>query len=256
MEFDETRPYQPGDEVRSIDWNVTARMGEPFIKRFVEERDLTIMFLVDMSASGGFGSVTSSKTETAAELCALLAFSAVKNNDKTGMLLFTDTVEKFVPPRKGASFVLQLIRELLAFRPRRQRTNIETVLEYFGKVVKRRCVVFLVSDFQDEGYEKQLSILSKRHDLIAVSVADPREHELPDVGLVELEDPETGQIKLIDTSDKSVRERFKQAASDLSVALRKSFRAMGIDHVEVLTDHDYVAELIKFFKKRERRLAV
>ena len=253
MEFDEVREYLPGDDVRSIDWNVTARMGHPFVKRFVEERELTVMFLVDLSASGAFGSRRQMKNDVAAELCALLAFSAIKNNDKVGLIVFTDTIEMFIPPGKGTSHVLRLIRELLSFKPRQAQTNIAAGLEYLGRVTRKRSVVFLVSDFLGSGYEQALRILGKRHDLIAVSVTDPREVALPNVGLIELEDAETGERVIVDTASATVRRRYETLGSVRQSELRDMFRSMGVDHIEVFTDRDYVRDLVRFFKTRERR---
>ena len=254
MEFDEVREYTPGDEIRSIDWNVTARMGHPYVKRFVEERELTIMFLVDLSASGSFGSIEKTKNEVAAELCALLSFSAVKNNDKVGLIIFTDTIEMFIPPKKGVSHVLRLIRDLLNFKPKQAQTDIAEALDYLGRVTNRRCVVFLISDFQSEGFEKPLRILGKRHDLIALSIIDPREIVMPDAGLVELEDAETGERVVIDTGSASVRKEFEKLGRERSSRLRGLFRSMDIDHTEVVTGRDYVKELVGFFRSRERRL--
>jgi uncharacterized protein (DUF58 family) len=254
MEFDEVREYQPGDEVRSIDWNVTARMGHPYVKRFHEERELTVMFLVDLSASGDFGSVEKVKNEVAAELCALLAFAAIKNNDKVGLIVFTDCIELFIPPGKGTSHVLRIIRELLHFRPRQARTNIAAALDYLGRVVHKRCVAFLVSDFLGEDFEGPMRVLGHRHDLIAVSVGDRRELALPDVGLLELEDAETGEIILIDTGSAAVRNAYERLGREQTEKLRQSFLSMGVDHVSVTTDQDYVKQLVRFFRTRERRL--
>lgn len=254
MEFDEVREYAPGDDIRTIDWNVTARMGHPYVKRFVEERELTIMFLVDLSASGTFGSIERTKNEIAAELCALLSFSAVKNNDKVGLIVFTDTIEMFIPPRKGVSHVLRLIRELLYFRPRQVRTDIVTALDYLGRVTNKRCVAFLISDFEAEGFDRPLRVLGKRHDLIAVSVTDPREVQMADVGLVELEDAETGERVLVDTGSEAVRNQYAQLGRARSARLHGLFRAVNIDHVEIMTGRDYVQDLVKFFRNRERRL--
>lgn len=253
MEFDEVREYTPGDEIRSIDWNVTARMGHPYVKRFVEERELTVMFLVDLSASGTFGSIDKTKNEVAAELCALLSFSAIKNNDKVGLIVFTDTIEMFIPPKKGTSHVLRLIRELLNFHPLQTDTSINEALDYLGRVTHKRCVVFLISDFQTGGFEKPLRILGKRHDLIALSITDPREISLPDVGLVELEDAETGERVIIDTGSASVRREYEQLGRQRSNRLRDLFRSMNIDHTEVITGRDYVKDLVGFFRTRERR---
>ncbi len=253
MEFDEVREYMPGDEIRSIDWNVTARTGHPYVKRFVEERELTVMFLVDLSASGAFGSVRKLKNEIAAELCALLAFSAVKNNDKVGLIVFTDHVEMFIPPKKGTKHVLRVIRELLNFKPRPASTDIEGALDYLGRVTTKRSVVFLVSDFQAEGFEKKMRVLGKRHDLIAVTIVDPREVRLPDVGLIELEDAETGEMVLVDTSSAAVRKRYERLGSEERQRLKELFNSTGVDQIEVMTDRDYVPRLVSFFRAREKR---
>jgi len=253
MEFDEVREYMPGDEIRSIDWNVTARTGTPYVKRFVEERELTVMFLVDLSASGEFGSVTKLKNEVAAEFCSLLAFSAVKNNDKVGLIVFTDQIEMYIPPKKGTQHVLRVIRELLDFKPRQARTDIEGALDFLGKVTKKRAVVFLVSDFQAEGFEKPMRVIGKRHDLVAVTVVDPREVRLPDVGLVELEDAETGEIVLVDTGSSAIRKRYERLGREQSERFRDLFSSMGVDQIEVRTDLDYVPNLVRFFRARERR---
>jgi len=254
MEFDEVREYQPGDDVRTIDWNVTARTGHPYVKRYREERELTIMLLVDLSASGAFGSVRRMKNEIATELCALLAFSAVKNNDKVGLIVFTDVVEMFIPPNKGVSHVLRLIQELLAFEPRQTRTNIALALDYLGRVTTKRGVVFLVSDFISEDFERSMRILSKRHDLIAVSVGDPREQALPNVGLIELEDAETGKRVLVDTGSAAVRKRYEQHACERAARLRAALASMDVDQIEICTDREYVRDLVRFFRSRERRL--
>ena len=254
MEFDEVREYAPGDDIRTIDWNVTARTGHPYVKRFVEERELTIMFLVDLSASGTFGSIERTKNETAAELCALLSFSAVKNNDKVGLIVFTDTIEMFIPPRKGLAHVLRLIRELLYFKPRQVRTDIVAALDYLGRVTHKRCVTFLISDFESEGFDRPLRALGKRHDLIAVSISDPREMQMVDVGLIELEDAETGERVLIDTGSEAVRKEYAQLGRVRSDRLHSLFRSVNIDHVEIMTGRDYVKDLVKFFRGRERRL--
>ena len=254
MEFDEVREYRIGDDIRSIDWNVTARTGEPHVKLFVEERELTVIFLVDLSASGSFGSTLKIKNEVAAELCALLAFSAIKNNDKVGLIVFTDQIEMFIPPAKGTTHVLRLIRELLDFKPRQAQTSISTGIEYLGRVINKRSVVFLVSDFLGEGYEKQLRVLGRKHDLIAVSITDPREVVLPDVGLLELEDAETGELFLIDTGSAFIRKNYEKLGASRQGNLRNMFRSMDIDQIEIYTDRDFVFDLVKFFKTRERRL--
>lgn len=254
MEFDEVREYAPGDDVRTIDWNVTARLGKPFVKRFVEERELTVMFVVDLSASGTFGSRKQLKNEVAAELCALLAFSAIKNNDKVGLLAFTDRIEKFIPPKKGASHVLRLVRELLQFSPEGKGTNLAKALEYVGRVNRRRAIVFLVSDFIDEGYEKPLRLVARRNDLIAVSVRDPREIELPNVGLIALEDAETGETVVFDTNSPAARRAYSSIADQAREQRRELFRKVGVDEVQVNVGEDYVRDLMLFFRRREQRL--
>ena len=256
MEFDEVRAYQPGDDIRTIDWNVTARTGHPYVKRYVEEREITVFFLVDLSRSGSFGSREKLKNEVAAEFCALLAFSAIKNNDKVGLIVFTDTIQLFIPPAKGTSHVLRLIRELLFFEPGKIRkktgTDIALALDYLGRVLHKRGVVFLVSDFLDQNFEKPLRVLARRHDLIAVTVSDPRELALPDVGLLEIQDAETGEIVVIDTGSKTVRSRYTHLAEEKNRALSDLFQSTGIDQIQLLTDRDYVLDLVKFFRKRMR----
>jgi len=255
MEFDEVREYQPGDDVRSIDWNVTARAGKPFIKKFREERELTVIFLVDLSASGSFGSMKQTKNELAAEICALLAFAAIKNNDKVGLIAFTDQVEQFIPPGKGARHVLRVIREILTFRPSRTGTDIARALDYLGRVQARRAVVFLISDFQAESFEKPLRVLARRHDLIAVSLADARESKLPGIGPVELEDAETGELVLIDAASAEIRKRYEALALARAGELAEMLRAMGIDQIQIETGKPYVRDMTAFFRTRERRRA-
>ena len=259
MEFDEVREYQTGDDIRTIDWNVTARTGKLHTKRFMEERELTIIFLVDLSSSGSFGSGMQSKRELAAEICALLAFSAIKNNDRVGLIIFTDGVEMYIPPRKGSTHVLRLIRELLAFRlegPDPAFTNIGFALNSFSRLFKRRAVVFLVSDFLDRGYEHQLKVVGMRHDLIAVLLSDPREYELPRVGFVELEDAETGKRFLLDTDSRTVRSVYQAVWTEKAEALRSLCMSAGIDHIWITAGEDYVRPLVRFFLERERRFKV
>jgi len=253
MEFDEVREYQPGDDVRAIDWNVTARIGHPFVKQYVEERELTVFFLVDLSASGDFGSAGKTKNEVAAELCGLLAFSAIKNNDKVGLIVFTDTVELFIPPKKGVSHVLRLIRELLGFRPRRTGTDLAVALEYFGRVARKRCVAFLVSDFIAQNYEKPLRILARRHDMITFQISDPAEFEMPPVGLVELQDAETGEMVLLDAGNPAVRQSYREAGQARARQIADTMRAMAIDHMPLVTTDSYVQDLVRFFRVRERK---
>ena len=253
MEFEEVREYQPGDDIRIIDWNVTARYGYPFVKKFTEERELTVMLLVDASSSGEFGTAQRMKGEIAAELCSVLAFSAIKNNDKVGMIIFTDKIEKYIPPKKGSSHVLRLIREVLYFKPEHQRTDINCALEFLGRIIKRRCVVFLVSDFLSAGYEKMLSIANKRHDVIAIKIVDPREIELPNVGFIELEDTETGEQILIDTRNTKVRKSFQDYAIREQTNQDATFRSIDLDHIQIVTDRSYVEPLTAFFKARAKR---
>ncbi len=254
MEFEEVREYLPGDEVRSIDWNVTARFGHPFIKKFREERELTVMLVADVSASGQFGSGRQSKNELAAELAAVLAFSAIRNNDKVGVILFTDRIEKYIAPKKGRRHVLRVIREILAFEPQGTGTDLALALDYLNHIQRRRAVCFLLSDFQDEDFDRQLRVAGRHHDLIALHVRDPREEELPAVGLVELRDAETGQLALVDTYDRRVREAFASKAKARLESLRQLFRSTAVDQIEIRTDADYMQPLIRFFRMRERRI--
>ena len=254
MNFDEFRQYQFGDEVRSIDWNVTARMGEPFVRKYVEERELTVMLLVDVSASGGFGTASYSKRELAAEVASLLAFCAIRNNDKVGLLLFTDQVELYVPPRKGRTHTLRLIREILYFEPRGRGTNLANPLDFLNRVTTRRAVVFVVSDFQASDYDRELSICSRRHDLIALPVEDPGERALPNVGIVQLEDPETGKTFEVNFSDRRVRAEFQRVSQRHRQDREALFRRKKIDSVSLRTDQDYFPMLRSFFLRREQRL--
>ena len=306
MEFEEVRQYQIGDDIRTIDWNVTARLGEPYVKSFREERELTVMLLVDASGSGQFGTWEKTKIEVATEICALLAFSAITNSDKVGLIIFTDRIDKFVAPNKGKKHVLRVIRELLSFRPnagptdpienvkrhrralrwpltftervaefvssrrgrrhvarrvrdlvfpsgQRRQTDIAGALEYLNKVVRRRAVVFLVSDFLAAHYDTPLQIANRRHDLVTITITDPREVELPDVGLVDLEDAETGERLLVDTSDRRLRARFQATSRDFRAQRTQLFQSMAVDTVDVRTDRRYVDPLIQFFRMREKR---
>lgn len=256
MEFDEVRPYQPGDEVRIIDWNVTARTGQLFVKRYVEERELTVMLLVDASGSGQFGTVQRFKREIAAELGAVLAFSAITNNDKVGLIVFTDKIELFISPRKGRRHVLRLIRDLLAFEPAGHGTDLKLALDTINRVLKRRSIVFLISDFlvPPESYRSVLQVSNRRHDVIAASLSDPREMELPNVGLLALQDAETGQIQWVDTSDRRWREAFQERVNELHAGRERVFRRSKVDRIALTTDADYVTPLTVFFEKRARRL--
>jgi uncharacterized protein (DUF58 family) len=256
MEFDEVRPYQPGDEVRTIDWNVTARTGELFVKRYVEERELTVMLLVDASGSGQFGTVNRFKREIAAELAAVLAFSAISNNDKVGLLIFTDQIELFISPRKGRRHVLRLIRDLLAFEPTGRQTDLKLGLETLNHMLKRRSIIFLLSDFLSppNSYGSILQVSNRRHDVIAAVLSDPREHEWPSVGLVALEDAETGRVQWVDTSSRQWRTSFVERVNELRLARERVFRKAKVDRINITTDGDYVIPLTNFFEKRARRL--
>jgi len=255
MEFKEVREYVPGDDVRMIDWHVTARTSVPHVKLLVEERELTVMLIVDASGSGRFGSVARFKNELAAELCAVLAFSAIKNNDKVGLIIFTDEVELYVPPSKGRQHVLRVIREVLFFEPKGTGTDIPGALHFLNGVTKRRAVAFLVSDFMADDYEVPLRIANRRHDMIAVAVTDPREEILPDVGLVSVRDAETGREFLADSGDSQVRKAYAQAARHRAQVRDQIFQRTRVDAIHVRTDRSYVEEIYRFFRMRERRLA-
>lgn len=254
MEFDEVREYLPGDEIRSIDWNVTARMGHPYVKKFVEERELTVMLLLDASQSCHFGSVRQLKNQLAAELCSVLAFSAIQNNDRVGLIVFTDKIEKFIPPRKGLRHVLRVIREALYLKPQGRGTDISMALEYLSRVIKRRAIAFVISDFFDEGFKNRLSVSNRRHDIIALTITDPREIDLPDVGIVKLNDAETGESFYIDTSNLKLRSQYKEDGLRRIKERQRLFRSINVDNIDIRTDIPYTTELIKFFKMRERRL--
>ena len=253
MEFDEVREYQPGDDVRSIDWNVTARTGSPFIKRFCEERELTVLFLVDVSASGAFGSASRSKLDLVVEVAALLMFSALKNNDKVGLVTFCDAVVDYFPPRKGKSNVLRLIRQLISADPIARETDLAAALEFLSRVLKRRAVAFLISDFLAPQARQAMAACNKRHDLVAITVADPREHVLPDVGFISLVDAETGQIVELDTRHPRVRALFETRTTERSQQLSEEFKRVGVDELPIRTDEDYLTSLRRFFRMRERR---
>lgn len=256
MNFDEVREYQPGDEIRAIDWNVTARLGTAFVKKYTEERELTVLLVVDVSASGNFGSVSQSKRELAAEVACLLAFSAIRNNDKVGLLLFTDRVELFIPPKKGRSHTLRIIREILFFEPIGRGTEPDLALDYMNKVVTRRAVVFFVSDFQANDFSRELAISGRHHDFIAVHIQDEREKVLPNVGIITLEDAETGEQIEINTADRKTRERFHAVSETGQSELKRTLRRSNIDTISLRTGEDYLPALRSFFKQRERRMAV
>jgi uncharacterized protein (DUF58 family) len=256
MEFDEVRPYLPGDELRSIDWNVTARMGQPYVKKYVEERELTVMLAVDASGSGDFASQGQFKRELAAELAAALSFSATTNKDKVGLLIFTDKVELYIPPRKGRRHVLRLIRELLAFEPENRGTDVRMALDTLNQLLKRRSIIFLVSDLLDDParYAKSLFMINRKHDVIAVHLHDPLEAEMADVGLLALEDAESGELVWVDTGDPAWRQRFTLQASILDATRRKTLAQAGVDLVPIQTDQDYAKALTLFFQKRAKQL--
>ena len=253
MEFAEVREYIPGDDIKNIDWNVTARAGAPFVKIFSEERELSVMLLVDMSRSGTFGTHYRMKDEVAIEICALLSFSAMKNNDKVGLLIFTDKIEKFIPPRKGRQHVLRVLREIVYHEPQNSGTDLKSALDYLLRVIKRNSVVFILSDFMDEGYEKPLRVASRKHDVIAIKVTDPLEEELPDAGLISLFDAESGENVVIDSSDRKVRTSYAAERRFQRDYLEKMFRKINLDYVTINTAESYVEPLYKFFRQRAKR---
>jgi uncharacterized protein (DUF58 family) len=256
MNFEDVREYQPGDEIRAIDWNVTARLGTAFVKKFTEERELTVILVVDVSASGNFGSVSQSKRELAAEVACVLAFSAIRNNDKVGLLLFSDRVELFIPPKKGRSHTLRIIREILFFEPAGRGTAPALALDYLNNVVTRRAVVFFISDFQTSDFSRELSVSGRRHDFIALHIQDQREEALPNVGIITLEDAETGEQIEINTGDRTTRARFSAQAETRRAELYRTLRRNRIDAISLRTGENYLPALRSFFKQRERRLAV
>ena len=253
MEFSEVREYQFGDDIRNIDWNVTARFGHPYIKIFEEERELTVMLLVDLSGSLVFGSIDKTKQQIAAELSAVLAFSAMKNNDKVGLILFSDRIERFVPPRKGRTHVLRIIREVLSFEPEGKGTNIKSVLEYMNNAIKKRSIVFLISDFMDTGYERILKIVGKKHDFIGVVLTDEKENLIPRIGLIKMQDAETGEERYIDTSDKEFQKWFIHSRLENFENRKSLFIKSRLDSINIQTNQSYIKPLIDFFRLRERR---
>jgi uncharacterized protein (DUF58 family) len=254
MEFSEVRQYMDGDDVRTIDWNVTARMGSPYIKKYIEERELTVMLVVDASSSGNFGSIEKFKGEMAVELCSLLAFSAIRNNDRVGLIIFTSDVEVYIPPRKGRNHVLRVIRELLYFQPKHKGTDIGNALKFLNQVQTKTSVVFLVSDFISKNFEAPLRVAAKRHDLVSISITDPREETIPKVGLIELEDAETGESILFDTRSKKALAIYKLETERRKNALDELLRSMDVDAIRVSTATGYVTPIVKFFRKREKIL--
>lgn len=250
MAFSEVREYTPGDDIRSIDWNVTARFGHPYVKVFEEERELTVILLVDVSASGDFGTKQQFKRQLMTELCAVLAFSAIQNNDKTGVIFFSDRVEKFIPPKKGKTHILRIIRELIEFKPVNRKTDLAVALQYLTNAIKKRSICFLISDFYSENFERELKLANKKHDLVALEIIDPREESLPDIGLVRFEDAETGTSQWIDTGDPAVREAFQKNMQVRSRRNADLFARSGVDTVRLSTDRSYVQPLMQLFKKR------
>ncbi len=253
VEFDEVRPYVPGDDIRSIDWNVTARTGSPHVKRFSEERELTVIFLVDVSGSQVFGSGTRSKSELAAEITCLLALTAIRNQDKIGLILFSDRILKSIPPRKGRTSVMRLVREVLAADETREGTDISVALRFLNNVQKRKAVVFLVSDFQDSGYEKELRVTARRHDVIACPISDPCEFELPNVGLVEMQDPESGELMLVDTGSAAVRQAFAARAAQDTSQLMRFFKRNAMDTISLSTGRPYIDDVRALFRRRAKK---
>jgi len=253
IEFSEVREYVPGDDVRTIDWNVTARLNSPYVKEFIEERDLTVMILFDISGSNEFGS-EKEKKEAATELAASLMFAAMRNNDKSGLVLFTDAVERFIPPRKGKRHTLHLIREMITYSPQSKLTDLAKALEFTSKVIKKRSIIFIISDFMSEGYEKQLKMLRNRHDCIAVNMSDLREHDIPDIGYIQLEDEETGEQVLVDTSDPEFRENYSRIINEHESSIKKSFKRLRIDAINIRSHEPFEVPLKKFFAMRTKRM--
>ncbi len=253
MTFSEVREYMYGDSIRTIDWNVTARFNHPYVKVFEEERELTVMLLVDFSGSSNFGSRKQSKKELIAEICAVLAFSAIKNNDKIGVIFFTDEIEKFIPPKKGRTHILRIIRELLEFEPKSTKTDVSVGLKYLSSIIKKRSTAFVLSDFMDQRFEKALKITNQKHDVIALQIADPLEQELPDVGLIEMLDNETGEINLVDTSDEAVRNNYKATMLKFVEERKVIFKKSNVDVANINTQHSYIKPLMNLFKRRESK---
>jgi len=253
MAFSEVREYQPGDDVRSIDWNVTARYNNPFVKIFEEERETTVILMIDMSGSSDFGTQTQLKREVATEIAAVLSFSAINNNDKVGVIFFSDKIEKFIPPKKGKSHILQIIRELITFKSESKKTNLEEALIYFNNVIKKRAVCFILSDFMDKNFDKSLKIARKQHDIIAIRIYDEKEEELVDVGLIKLEDTETGNVKWVDTSSKKIRKEFRKNYLRFDKNLKQTLQHSSVDYINIKTGKDYVKPLINFFKDRRSK---
>ena len=252
MEFEQVREYEPGDDIRHIDWNVTARMNVPFVKEHREERELTVMLVVDVSSSGAFGTARKLKNEVAAEVAAVLAYTAIRNNDRVGLIVFSEHIELYIPPKKGRAHVWRLIREILTYEPEGHRTDLEGALEYLGKVTRRKAVVFVVSDFLDEGFEHRLRVTGTKHDVTAISIADRREAVLPPLGILELEDAETGEVVMIDTLDAKVRGGFELLSEEARERREETFRSAGVGEIQLWADEPYIDEIVRFFRARER----
>ena len=253
MAFSEVREYQVGDEIRTIDWNVTARFNHPYVKVFDEERELTVMLLMDVSASENFGTQNQQKQDLATELCAVLAFSAIQNNDKVGVIFFSDKIEKFIPPKKGRSHILMIIRELIDFKPENKGTDVGVALKYFTSVIKKKCTAFIISDFISPAFENELKIANRKHDIIALRLYDKHEEEFPDLGLIPIRDEESGQLMWVNTSDKDVRAAFKTEANKRNAILKDAFSRSGVDVASIGTHEPYVKPLMNLFKKREKK---
>ena len=253
MAFSEVREYQPGDDVRSIDWNVTARYNNPFVKVFEEEREMTVILLIDLSGSSDFGTKNQLKREVATEISAVLSFSAIHNNDKIGVIFFSDKIEKFIPPKKGKSHILRIIRELITFKSESKKTNIQIALKYFNNVIKKRAVCFIISDFMDKGFDKSLKIAKNKHDVIALRIHDEREESLIDVGMIKIRDTENGDLRWIDTSNKNLRDQFQQNYHNFEKDLKQTLQNSGVDHIDISTGKDYIKPLKNFFKNRGKR---
>jgi uncharacterized protein (DUF58 family) len=253
MAFSEVREYQPGDEIRTIDWNVTARFNHPYVKVFNEERELTVMLLMDVSGSGNFGTINQQKLDLATELCAVLAFSAIQNQDKVGVLFFSDKVEKFIPPKKGRSHILMIIRELIDFKPENKKTNVAEALKYFTGAIKKRCTAFIISDFMSPGFLPELKIANKKHDVIALRLYDRHEEEFPNLGLIPTRDEETGEMQWINTSSRAVRDAYKNAAVQRNQLVSDTFSRSGVDFTSIGTHQNYIQPLMALFKKRGSR---
>lgn len=253
MAFNEVREYQPGDEIRTIDWNVTARFNHPYVKVFEEERELTVMILIDVSGSENFGTIIQQKQDLATELCAVLAFSAIQNNDKVGVIFFSDKIEKFIPPKKGRSHILMIIRELIDFTPENKGTNVAEALRYFTSAIKKRSTAFIISDFISAPFDDQLKIANKKHDIIALKLYDRHEEEFPNLGLIPVLDEETGELQWINTADAAVRNAYKKAALERNSCLKETFSKSGVDFTRIGTHESYVKPLMNLFKKRESK---